>query len=455
MKTTKQARRGRRTPVRRVSMIALAATLGSTAAVAQQDRPTLPGTFDPRPNLDVQVPSRTTALGPRRLAPSGAPLPESLIDLPVFEQGLVGLDQEGELGVLVEIERERRRGIDTEKLPLLPEAKDEREREKTPEEKVPELGDLAGRVEFEFFDVDSGRSFGYVVDRVALARYSRTVSAEIEQNTRREKPADDIERRLEDAVGKSWSNAHDSRSRRGVADGYPDTHSIYQSLADYGGCSATVLSADSTRMVAITAAHCVFTAGNNFSTAKLRPRRDGGTSPSWGSWRAVGFGFYPQYVNNDCEDAWSGSDCIKHDIALVIARPDEGASPPRTMGWGYRPKSFLDGHVKYRRGYPGCGHPHSPANCSGNTLYGDGALSVGEFSKLDGDNWNRQIRFSSDLNPGDSGSGLYYYRDGFPYVFAVTSAEPSGCKTTCASSRPNYARRITPQFFDFINTVVD
>ena len=93
------------------------------------------------------------------------------------------------------------------------------------------------------------------------------------------------------------------------------------------------------------------------------------------------------------------------------------------MGWGYRPKSFLDDHTKYRRGYPGCDYSHSPSSCTTNNLYGDGALSVGSFSKLDADGWNRQIRFSSDINPGDSGSGLYYYRDGNPYVFAVTSAD--------------------------------
>ena len=82
-------------------------------------------------------------------------------------------------------------------------------------------------------------------------------------------------------------------------------------------------------------------------------------------------------------------------------------------------------------------------------------MSVGSFSHWDSDYWNRKIKFSSDLNPGDSGSGLYYYRDGNPYVFAVTSAEPSSCKTDCSSSRPNSARRITPQFYDFINSVID
>lgn len=68
------------------------------------------------------------------------------------------------------------------------------------------------------------------------------------------------------------------------------------------------------------------------------------------------------------------------------------------------------------------------------------------------DDWNRQIRFSSYVNPGDSGSGLYAYSSNYPYVYGVTSAEQC-CGTSCTSTYPNYARRITPQFFDFINSV--
>ncbi|MDX1607342.1 MAG: hypothetical protein R3202_14210, partial [Candidatus Competibacterales bacterium] len=177
------------------------------------------------------------------------------------------------------------------------------------------------------------------------------------------------------------------------------------------------------------------------------------TSPTWGSWTPYAFAYYSGFLNNDCEDNWNGNDCIRHDIALVFASRDSGATPPRNMGWGYRPKSFLDVHRKYRRGYPGCNNGHSPSPCTTNNLYGDGRLSVGGFSKKAG-GWNRQFRFSSDINPGDSGSGLYYYRNGFPYVFGVTSAEPAGCKTSCSSSRPNYGRRITPDFFDFINSVI-
>jgi hypothetical protein len=380
-------------------------------------------------------------------------LPKGIADLPFLQDDWAEAHGGAKPGNLKEVEREKRTGIDTEKLDLLPQVKEDDDAEDLSQEDIPSLGGLPRQVSFEFFDIGSNRFFRYTVDRAELAKASRSISRlPNEHQLKGERPTKaDLD--SENAIVKSWSNATDNRIRRAIADGYSDTHSIYRRLADYGGCSATVLSANNSRMVAITAAHCVFTAGNNFSTSKIRPRRNGSTSPTWGSWTAYAFGYYPQFPDGNCEDNFRSA-CIKHDIALVLATPDSGATPPSGMGWGYRPKSFLDSHSKYRRGYPGCSNPHSPASCTANNLYGDGGLSVGSFSKKDSDNWNRQIRFSSDVNPGDSGSGLYYYRDGFPYVFAVTSAEPSSCKTGCTSSRPNYARRITPQFYDFINSVV-
>jgi V8-like Glu-specific endopeptidase len=386
--------------------------------------------------------------------PSTDKVPPGLAQLPFLQDGWSKQHDGAKPGKFKEVKRAKLKGIETEELNMLPETKDVDDKvEDLRDEKAREIGELKGEVAFEFFDLASKRFFFYTVDRTELAKASRSVAKLVDENLTEAKPVDRKDMEREDDINKSWSNSTDNRIRRAIADGFSDTHSIYQSLADYGGCSATVLSASSSRMVAITAAHCIFT-GSNFSTSKLRPRRNGSTSPTWGSWTAYAFGYYPAYLNNDCENNWDGGDCIKHDIALVIASSDSGATPPRGMGWGYRPKSFLDDHTKYRRGYPGCDYSHSPSSCTTNNLYGDGALSVGSFSKLDADGWNRQIRFSSDINPGDSGSGLYYYRDGNPYVFAVTSAEPSDCKTNCTSSRPNYGRRITPQFYDFINSVI-
>lgn len=356
-------------------------------------------------------------------------------------------------GELSEVKGEKRKGIDTEGMDLVPQVEDEKEEERDRADAVvPALDSLKGKVEFQLFDLRENRYFNFAAGRAQLAKYSRARSRLPNESDPQGAPASREERRLEDSGKKSWSNATDNRTRRAIADGYSDKNSIYQRLADYGGCSATVLSANSQRMIAITAAHCVFRPGSAVSTSKLRPRRNGGTSPTWGSWTPYSFAYYPSYLSENCDDDFK-SKCIRRDMALVFASPDPGATAPLGMGWGYRPKSFLDDHSKYRRGYPGCNNGHSPSSCTTNNLYGDGAMSVGSFSKKQS-GWHRQVRFSSDVNPGDSGSGLYYYNNGFPYVFGVASAEPSGCKTSCSSSRPNYGRLMTPDFFDFINSVI-
>lgn len=395
------------------------------------------------------------SLGAVNAAMAQENIPADARDLKLFGEDWKNLQWISEFGKFEEIKRNKRKPVDTEELNLLPEARSDREIESTKHEQLLPTEQLNGLANFEFFDIHSNRTFSYTAKQSDLASFSRLISETDDENSPGGEPATQTEIRLEDAREKSWSNANDSRTRRGIANGYSDTNTIYQSLANYGGCSATVLSATSTRMVAITAGHCVFNTDFSFNYSKIEPRKDGSTSPTWGRWTPYAFGYYPGYIDNNCEgNGWNGSNCIKHDIALVIASPDAGASAPRGMGWGVRNKNYLDGNSsKYRRGYPGCSWPHSPLNCNGDTLYGDGRLSVGEFSKLDSDNWNRQIKMSSDLNPGDSGSGLYYYRDGHPYVFAVTSAEES-CGAACTGSRPNFARRITPQFFDFINSVV-
>lgn len=381
--------------------------------------------------------------------------PAGISELSFLQEGWVDRHGGAQPGKLYEVEREPRHGQETEGLEppqVDPDAIDKGVDE-IEDEKVPAIGDLGDTVDFEFFDLESGRSFRYEVDRAELARASRAVTKLPDESIPEGEPATEEQLRLEDEVQKSWSNATDGRIRRAVADGFADDDSIYQRLADYGGCSATVLAANRARLVALTAAHCIFTAGNVFSTSKISPRRNGGASPTWGTWTVHTFGYYPVFLDLDCEDNWDGGDCIQHDIALVIAQPDPGATPPQGMGWGYQPKSFLDSHSKYRRGYPGCSNPHSPSGCTANNLYGDGAFSVGSFNQEDADGWNRRIRFSSDLNPGDSGSGLYYYSDGNPYVFGVTSAEDT-CQNACTDSQPNHSRRITPQWFDFINSVV-
>jgi len=125
------------------------------------------------------------------------------------------------------------------------------------------------------------------------------------------------------------------------------------------------------------------------------------------------------------------------------------------MGWAWRGQGFLNDHRKYRRGYPGCGQVDSPFGCTTDNLYGDGDLNTGEFNTLDSDRYSQLMQISSDASPGDSGSGTYYYRDNRRFVFGVTIASAL-CRNECSAThwRPTTVRRITPEFFDVINTVV-
>ncbi len=380
-------------------------------------------------------------------------IPAGLESLSIVKYARSVNNPSGGYGEIREVTREKREPVDTSNLDMsLPKTEPQRP-EEYKEEKIPEIADLHDESQFEFYDIESGRSFQFTIERSTLAKLSRQVADTANEHTGDRKPATVEEIRAESRFGKSWSWANDSRTRRGIQDGYSDTNSVYQNLANYGGCSATVLSANNNEMVALTAAHCIYLAGNQYSYSNIEPRKNGSSSPNWGTWSPVAFGFYPSFINNDCEDNWNGSACIRHDIALVIATPDAGATPPNGMGWGYRNSTAINAYDKYRRGYPGCGSGHSPAPCSGDFLYGDGRLNLGGYSETDADNWYRRVKFSSDLNPGDSGSGLYYYRNGNPYVFAVTSAE-DWCGPACWYSRPNHARRITPEWYDFINSVV-
>ncbi|MDG1988120.1 MAG: hypothetical protein P8J18_09085 [Halieaceae bacterium] len=353
-----------------------------------------------------------------------------------------------------EVQRAPLKGINTDDLDMSRTVSEEDMKGAIEKERavVPRLSSLRDNSEFEFYDITTARTFQMSASMAEMADFSRSMSRNPDQSMPLDRP-DRREVAQDEQTKKSWSNAHDSRSRRAIADGYPDTASIYQRIANYGGCSANVISANSQRLVATTAGHCVFATRNTFSSSTVDPRRNGSASPTWGTWTAVGFAYDPNYRDLNCEGAWDGSKCIKHDIALVIAVPNAGATPPKTMGWAYRSKSWLNARNKYRRGYPGCSYSYSPAGCTTNNLYGDGAFSIGGLWYPVSGGWNRVMAVSTDLNPGDSGSGSYYYSGDYPYVFAVTSAEQL-CGTSCTGTHVNYLRRITPVWFDFISDLI-
>ncbi len=352
-----------------------------------------------------------------------------------------------------EVQRAPLKGINTDDLDLSKQVSEADMKGRTNKERavVPELSSLKGNSTFEFYDITTGRTFQMTASKVEMAEFARSMSRNPDESNPLDRP--DREAVAQDEqTKKGWTNADDSRTRRAIADGYPDTNSIYQRIANYGGCSANVISANSQRLVATTAGHCVFATQNTFNFSTVDPRRNGTASPTWGTWTPVGFGYDANYRELNCEGSFTW-DCIPHDIGLVIAVPNAGASPPKTMGWAYRSKSWLNARTKYRRGYPGCSQSASPAGCTTDNLYGDGAFSIGPLAHPVSGGWNRQMSYSSDTSPGDSGSGSYYYSGGYPYVFGVDSA--SSCQTcTSASDYPNFLRRITPVWFDFISDVV-
>ena len=358
-----------------------------------------------------------------------------------------------------EVQRAPMKGINTDELDMSRVFSEESMKDEADNERavVPSSSSLRGNSTFEFYDIPTARTFQMTASMAEMAVFSRSMS----RNPDETNPLDRLDGRAvaqDEQIRKSWSNANDGRTRRAIADGFSDTNPIYQRIAEYGGCSANVISANSQRMVAITAAHCIFPTANTFSNSVLSPRSNGGPSPTWGTWQAIGFGYTPDYLDaliaNDCtSDGSDFSPCIHHDIAIVIAVPNSGATPPKSMGWAYRSKSWLKGKNKYRRGYPGCGESHSPAGCTVSNLYGDGAFSIGSLSHPVSGGWNREMKVSTDLNPGDSGSGAYYYNGDYPYVFAVTSAE-ANCHETCNYTHVNALRRITPVWFDFLSDVI-
>ena len=352
-----------------------------------------------------------------------------------------------------EVQRARLKGIKTDDLDMSrtvskADMKDGKDKERAV---VPKLSSLKGNSTFEFYDIRTARTFQMTASKAEMAEFARSMSRMPNESM----PLDRPDRRAvaqDEQMKKSWSNADDSRTRRAIADGYPDTHSIYQRIANYGGCSATVISANSQRLVATTAGHCVFATQNTFSSSTVDPRRNGTVSPTWGTWTPVGFAYDGNYRDLNCEGTWK-NECAAHDIALVIAVPNAGATPPKTMGWGYRSKSWLNARSKYRRGYPGCSEGQSPAGCVNDNLYGDSGWSIGPLTYPVSSGWNRKMSYSGDANKGDSGSGAYYYRNGYPYVFAVYSAMDT-CYETCTGDNVNYFRRITPVWFNFISDVV-
>ena len=154
-----------------------------------------------------------------------------------------------------DVQRKPLRGIKTDDLDMSKQVSEDFMRGGTNEERavVPELSSLKGNSTFEFYDITTGRTFQMTASKAEMAEFARSMSRIPNESNPLDRP-DPTAVAQDEQRNKAWSNADDSRTRRAIADGYGSTHSIYQRIAFYGGCSATILSANSQRMVAITAA---------------------------------------------------------------------------------------------------------------------------------------------------------------------------------------------------------
>lgn len=281
----------------------------------------------------------------------------------------------------------------------------------------------------------------------------------------------DLEAESETFEPKAWAHGTDNRSVLGINE-YPISSSgdavLYQRIGQLSsGCTGTLIGSPETdEYFFLTAAHCLFSeVTGNYLAPTISPRRDScknklgssltscDTKP-YGEWPSAGALTYQAYLDDCRFDPAGSNDCISFDIAIVrITRPS-GESYPGAFGFGSYSNSFIKDRTNYLRGYPNCrgdGDPDAPGGCASstsvcrsNTLYG----ASGDM----GDTYNngRRSKFGIDGSAGQSGSGIYLNDGGNHRIFAVYSAESTGCFDGCNQNRPNHGARITSTFYGYM-----
>lgn len=265
---------------------------------------------------------------------------------------------------------------------------------------------------------------------------------------KREVP-DAVQEAQEDMTDKEWGGNVDNRSVR--------TGSTYAQIGQLSsGCTATFVGGpeNAGQYFVITAAHCLWDGAGNYLDPSFSPARDKSSYPygTWDGWQWM----MPSYFVNNCLGNGSSItfECIANDIAVYRVGRPSGQAFPGAMGFGYWNISTLNSTSAYHRGYAGCGAGAPSVGTCGQQLFGD--VSVGDVTgSYDYNGWSRILHHASDVNGGHSGGPMYRYDSG-KKVFGVQSSQASTCfgSTTAAGcppiARPNYARRIEPQFYGWM-----